>query len=70
MVPSSYERNILTTKTTNYFSLRAVSAEFQTSRSEARHQRMSYKLSLLDSYLRDLPSSAKIFHNVSRKKKQ
>jgi hypothetical protein len=46
-----------TTITTTQFVLRVVSAEFQTSRSEARHWRMSHKLPLLDSYLNNLPSS-------------
>jgi len=38
-----------------------VSAEFQTSRSEARQQRTSRKLAVLESYPHNLPSSAKIF---------
>jgi len=36
-----------------------VSAEFQTSRSEARHWRTKHTVPLLDSYLYNLPSSAK-----------
>ena len=44
-----------------YFLLRVLSAEFQTSRSEARQQRKSCKLSLLGSCPHSLPSSVKIF---------
>jgi len=45
----------------HYFPLLVVSAEFQTSRSEARQQRTSCKLSLLGSCPHNLPSSVKIF---------
>jgi hypothetical protein len=38
-----------------------LSAEFPTSRSEARHQRITGKQSLLDSYPHNLPSSVNIF---------
>ena len=44
-----------------HFLLRVVSAVFQTSRSEARQQRTSRKLSLLGSCPHNLPSSVKIF---------
>jgi hypothetical protein len=60
--------NVLTASTTNttiYFTLRVVSAEFRTSRSEARHWRTRRKLPLLDSYLYNLPNSAKKFYNVT-----
>jgi len=49
----------LTTITTSHFFLRVVSAEFHTSRSEARQLRTLRKQALLDSYLYNLPSSAK-----------
>jgi hypothetical protein len=48
-----------TTITTIHFLLHFVSAEFQTSRSEERHWRTWRNPSLLDSYLYNLPSSAK-----------
>ena len=48
------------------FVLRVLSAEFQTSRSEVRRKRMWRKLPLLDSYLYNLPSSAKIFIILQR----
>jgi len=57
-----YESNVITastTTTTIHFVLRVVSAEFQTSRSEARHWRTRRKQPLLGSYLYNLPSSAK-----------
>ena len=57
-----YKSNIITastTITTIHFRLRAVSAEFHTSRSEARHQRTWRKVPLLESYLYNHPSSAK-----------
>jgi len=44
-----------------HFLLRVVSAEIQTSRSEARQQRTSRKVSLLGSYPHNLPSPVKIF---------
>jgi len=44
----------------SHFLLRVVSAEFQTSRSEARQQLMPCKLSLLGSCPHNLPSSVKI----------
>jgi hypothetical protein len=60
-----YEYNVLTRPTTtitiSHFFLRVVSAEFHTSRSQARHQRTLRRLALLDSYLYNLPSSVKIF---------
>jgi len=43
-----------------HFLLRVVSAEFQTSRSEARQQRKPRKLPLLGSCPHNLPSSVKI----------
>jgi len=56
-----YEGNVLTasTITTIYLVLRVVSADLQTSRSEKRHQQTWRILSLLDSYLYNLPSSEK-----------
>jgi hypothetical protein len=59
-----YESDVLTAPTTirkNIFVLRVVSAEFHTSRSESRHQLRWRNLTLLDSYLYNLPSSAKNF---------
>jgi len=61
-----YEYNVLTRPTTTtviicHLFLRVVSAEFHTSRSEARHQRTLRRSALLDSYLYNLPSSVKIF---------
>jgi hypothetical protein len=44
-----------------HFLLHVVSTEFQTSRSAARHWKILYKSPLLDSYLHNLPSSAKSF---------
>ena len=59
---TDYDSNVLTASTTItitiHFVLRVLSAEFQTSKSEARHWRMSHKLPLLDSYLHNLPNSA------------
>jgi len=57
-----YESIVLTTPTTVttiHFVLRVVSAEFHTNRSEARHKRRLRKQPLLDSYLCNLPNSAK-----------
>jgi hypothetical protein len=54
-------------KATVILILRVVSAEFQTSRSEERHKRKWHKLSLLDSYLYNLPNSAKkLIFNITR----
>jgi hypothetical protein len=50
---------------TIHFLLHAVSAEFQTSRWEARHWRTKNKQSLLDSYRHNHPSSAKIWFNIT-----
>ena len=44
-----------------HFVLRVVSAEFQTSRSEARQYYTSRKPALLDSYPHNLPNSVNIF---------
>jgi len=62
------ESNVLTasvTITTIHFALRVVSAEFQTSRSEARHQRTMCKTTLLDSYRYNRPSSANICFTIT-----
>ena len=59
---TDYDSDVLTASTTItitiHFVLHVVSAEFQTSKSEARHWRMSHKLPILDSYLHNLPNSA------------
>jgi hypothetical protein len=63
-----YDSNVLpvsTINTTIYFVLRVVSAEFQTSRSEAHQKRGLHKLLLPDSYLYNLPNSAKGFYNIT-----
>ena len=59
-----YEHNLFTrstTITTSHFALRVVSAEFQTSRSEAHQQSTLRKLSLLDSHPYNLPNSTNKF---------
>ena len=50
-IHTHYERNVLKKVAliiTSLFALRVVSAEFQTSRSEARHKQTRRKLQLLD----------------------
>ena len=62
MLLTHYEHKMSRTSatiTTIHFVLRVVSAGFQTNRPKPRHQRKLRKLAQLDSYLYNLPSSAK-----------
>jgi hypothetical protein len=60
----------ITARTTikiSHFSLRVVSAEFQTSRSETRQKSLPHKFPQLDSCPYNLPTSAiKVLHNTGR----
>ena len=64
-----YEHNMLTASAkiiTIHIVLRVLSAEFQTSRSETHHYRSRCNPSLLDLYLYNLPSSAKMCFSIKR----